>query len=105
MRCIALFVYLDENEHYRVRNEISNYLFSNYRNYENIEIPTEEGNKSILDYINYIRLPNKWSGNLEFDATNKLYNINLLILNDILDTQYIILNKLNKTIYFKPIKY
>ena len=34
MRCIALFVYLDENEHYRVRNKISNYLYTNYKNYE-----------------------------------------------------------------------
>ena len=50
-------------------------------------------------------MPNKWSGNLEFDATNKLYNINLLILNDILDNQYIILNNDNKTNYLKPIKY
>lgn len=34
MRCIALFVYLDANEHYRVRNKISNYLYTNYKNYE-----------------------------------------------------------------------
>ena len=36
MRCIAIFVYMKENSHLRVRNEIVNYLLSNKRNYENI---------------------------------------------------------------------
>ena len=85
---ITLFIYSDKNEHLWVRNEICNYLLGNYRNYENIEIPTEDGPKSIINYINYIRLPNKWLGNLEFDATNKIYEINLLILYDILDINY-----------------
>lgn len=49
MRYIALFVYLNENEHYRVRNKISNYMLANYRNYENIEISREDENKSILE--------------------------------------------------------
>ena len=59
MRCIALFIYKNENEYYRVRKEIANYLLTNYRQFENINIPTEEGEKNILDYFNYIRLPRK----------------------------------------------
>ena len=88
MRCISLFVYHDENEHHQVRNEISNYLYTNFRNYENIPIPTEEGPKEILDNIAFIRKTGKWSGNLEFDASNKVYHINLLVLYTILDINF-----------------
>ena len=48
--------------------EIANYILNNYRQFENINIPTEEGEKNILYYINYIRLPGKWSGHIEFYA-------------------------------------
>ena len=51
MRCISLFVYRDENLHHWVHDEIANYLFTNFRNYENVSIPTEEGLKEILEYI------------------------------------------------------
>ena len=50
MRCITLFVYRDENKHIRTRQEIANYLYANYRNFENISIPTEEGMKTIIEY-------------------------------------------------------
>ena len=79
MRCIAIFVYMDENSHLRVRSEIVNYLLSNWRNYENITLQTEEGDKSIIDYINWIKIPGRWSGNIEFIAAYKLYNINILL--------------------------
>ena len=59
MRCFALFVYKNENEHFRIRNEIASYLLTHYQEYENTIIPTEEGEKGIMDYINYIRLPGK----------------------------------------------
>ena len=88
MRYISLFVYYYENEHHRVCNEIANYLYTNFRNYENIPIPTEEGPKEILDYIAFMRKTGQWSGNLEFVATNKLYHINLLVLYTILDINF-----------------
>ena len=59
MRCIAIFVYLDENSQLRVRIEIVNYLLSNWRNYENITLQIEEGDKSIIDYIIWIKIPGK----------------------------------------------
>ena len=49
MRCIELFVYKDENEHIRKRQEIANDLYTIYRKFENISIPTEEGMKTIID--------------------------------------------------------
>ena len=55
-----IIFYKDENEHLRTQQEIANYLFGNYRNFENISIPTEERVKSILEYINWIRIPGKW---------------------------------------------
>ena len=39
MRYNALFVYKNENEHLRVRNEIANYLYNNHHQFENISIP------------------------------------------------------------------
>ena len=50
MRCIALFVYKKEDEHIRVRNEISNYLSLHINEFENISIPTEVGMKSVYEY-------------------------------------------------------
>ena len=55
MWCFALFVYKNENEHFRIRNEIASYLLTHYQEYENTIILTEEGEKGIVDYINYIR--------------------------------------------------
>ena len=80
MRCIALFVYKKEDEHIRVKNEISNYLALHINEFENISIPTEVGMKSVYKYINYIRMTGKWSGHLEIYTTNILYNINVLCL-------------------------
>ena len=51
MRRISLFVYKDENEHIRTRQEIENYLYVIYRNFENISIPPEDEAKSIFEYI------------------------------------------------------
>ena len=94
MRCIAIFVYMDENSHLRVRSEIVNYLLSNWRNYENITLHTGEGDKSIIDYINWIKIPGRWSGNNEFIAAYKLYNINILTKTEILDNNF-------KTLYYQ----
>ena len=94
MRCIELFIYKNENEHFRVRNEIANYLLTNYRQLENINIHTEVGDKYILDYINYIRLSGKWSVHIEYYATNIFYNINAYNLYKHFDNQY-------NTLYYK----
>ena len=88
MRCVALFIYNNEDEHLRVRNEIANYLSQHSSDFDNIKIPTEEGWKSVKEYINYIKLPGKYSGHLEMYATNILYNINLLSLYDELDNNH-----------------
>ena len=57
MRCVALFIYNNEDEHLRVRNKIANYLSQHSSEFENIKIPTEECCKSVKEYINYIKLP------------------------------------------------
>ena len=46
----------------------------------NALIPTEESEKKLLEYIQYMRLPGKWSGNIEFIVSNIIYNFNLYIL-------------------------
>ena len=57
IRCLSLFIYNDETEHLRSRNEIANYLLANWQKYENINIDTEDGEKNILEYINWMRIP------------------------------------------------
>ena len=52
MYCISFFIYNDIIYDKRIRNEIANYLLANHLDYQNINIPTEEGDKDILDYIN-----------------------------------------------------
>ena len=88
MRCVALFIYNNDDEHLRVRNKIANYLSQHSSEFENIKIPTEECCKSVKEYINYIKLPWKYSGHLEMYATNIIYNINLLSLYDKLDNNH-----------------
>ena len=68
MRCVALFIYNNEEEHLIDGNEIANYLSQHSSDYENIKIPTEEGWKSVKEYINYIKLPGKYSGHLKMYA-------------------------------------
>ena len=46
MRYLIFWHY--ENELFCILNEIANYLLTNYRNYENVPISTEEGPKDIL---------------------------------------------------------
>jgi len=50
MRCLALFIYKDENYHLRIRAEIVKYLENNINDYENIEIDSEIGLLKINDY-------------------------------------------------------
>ena len=59
MRCFGLFIYQDTNYYQKIRQEISNYLSMHYKEYENLQILTEEGDKDILEYINLKRLNKK----------------------------------------------
>ena len=47
--------------------------------------PTEEGDKNLLEYIQYTRISGKWSGSIEFIVSNIIYNFNLYVLYDITD--------------------
>ena len=91
MRTIALFIYNNENEYTRVRNEIANFLLLNNKSYENITLHTEDGPKNILEYIIWMRQDCSWSGNLEFIAASNLYNINIHSLIDIINNNFQIL--------------
>ena len=82
MRCFIHFN--NEDEHLRVSNEITNYLSQHSFEFENIKIPTEEVWKSVNEYINYIKLPGKYSGHLEMYATNIIYNVNSLSVKNFL---------------------
>jgi len=77
MRCLALFIYKDENEHIRVRQEIANYIKEHRKEYENIELETEKGLKNIDYYIIYIQQINSWGGELEKYTSEEIYNINI----------------------------
>ena len=51
-----------------------------------MSIPTEEGMKTIIKYINWMRIQGNWPGYWELIALNNLYGIN--ILNDIIDIDF-----------------
>ena len=55
MYCISKFIYDDIKYNKRVRNEVANYLLSHHLEYQNINIPSEDGEKNILDYIKWMR--------------------------------------------------
>ena len=54
MRCLAVFVYKNENLHIKVRSEIVEYLNKHKNKYIDIEFETEEGKKNINVDIKYI---------------------------------------------------
>ena len=78
MRCISLFIFRTENYHYRVRSDLVNYLINNKSNFEQIAIETEIGKLEFNDYINYIKKPGSWGGDLEKYAAQTVYNINIV---------------------------
>ncbi len=77
MRYLALFIYKDENEHIRVRQEIANYIKEHRKDYENIELETEKGLMNIDEYRIYIQQTNSWGRELEKYAAEGIYNINI----------------------------
>lgn len=89
MRCMALFVYKNENYYFRVRSEICQHLKRNRINYQNLEIDTEEGLKFIDDYIIYIQKDGIYSGELEKYACQSLYNINICDYKEIKNQYFI----------------
>ena len=88
MRCLALFIYKDENEHMRFRQEISNYLKKHKGDYTNIELQTEIALMNIDEYIIYTQKLNIWGGELEKYAPQEILVINIadrrLITNNLL---------------------
>ena len=77
MRYLALFCYGNENLHLIVREKICNYIIQNKILFNHLEFETEIGLLDLDNYIDYIKKPNAWSGELEKYAAEELFNINI----------------------------
>lgn len=77
MRCLAVFVYKNENMHIKVRSDIVEYLNKHKNDYIDIEFDTEDGKKNINEYIKYISNLYVWGGELEKYAAQAIYKINI----------------------------
>ena len=53
-----------------------------------MSIPTEEGMKTIIKYIKWMRIQGNWPGYWELIVLNNLYGINIYILSDIIDMDF-----------------
>ena len=78
MRALSAFIYKTENEHIKIRNEIANFLKNNVSMFEEVLVPTEFGDMTIDEYIEWMRTPGNWGGEIEIYASQKIYNINVI---------------------------
>ncbi len=61
MRAIVHFVLNDENNYFKVRDDIYEQFSNNKNKFENILIPKEEADKSINEYIEQMKQDTKWA--------------------------------------------
>ena len=69
MRAIVHFVLNDENNYFKVRDDIYEQFSNNKNKFENILIPKEEADKSINEYIEQMKQDTK--------GAQEIYNINI----------------------------
>ena len=81
MRSIALFVFNNENFHFKIREKIYNYLEEDKQQFEHLEIEAEVCISNIDVYTKYIKKQNSWRGNLKnMWQKNYIILIQLIIL-------------------------
>ena len=77
-RCIFLFVYVTEDLHQRVLNEISNEALNRLNEYPVITIDTELGPMLLREYVNHINTLGVYGSELEIHISSQIYNINIV---------------------------
>ena len=78
LRALSAFTYTTDKYHLNIRLEIADYLKNNLGLFEEVPVPTEYGDMTIEEYIEWMKTPGKWGGELEIYAFQKLYNINIV---------------------------
>ena len=76
-RALSRFLYGTEDLHLRIRNDIYNDLLNRIDNLPDITMNIENGSMRIKEYINNIRAPGFFGGELEISTAIDLYNINI----------------------------
>lgn len=77
MRCIALFVYKNENLHIMIREKIVKYIEEHKIMFQHLQLETEIGLLNFNEYLNYIKTSQAWSGEIEKYAAEEIFNINI----------------------------
>ena len=78
MRCIAIFIFQNEEKYLIIRDKIVNYLIAYENLFNQLEIETEIGLLNFHEYLNYIKNPGAWSGELEKYAIEDIFKINIV---------------------------
>lgn len=81
MISISKFIYRTEHEQIKVRNEISDFLKDNINIIEDVPIPTEYGDMTIDEYIQFMRTPSNLGSEIEIYTSQLLYNIAFVNIN------------------------
>jgi hypothetical protein len=68
-----------------IRFEIAEYLKNHLRLFEEVRVPTEYGDMAIEEYIEWMKTPGNWGGELEIYAFQKLYNINIVTYKSVIN--------------------
>ena len=81
MIAISKFIYRTEHEQIKVRNEITDFLKDSINIIEDVPIPTEYGDMTIDEYIQFMPTLGNLGSKIEIYTSQLLYNITFVHIN------------------------
>ena len=78
-RALALQIYGDEECHYKIREDIYNYLKINASHFSELNFQIEGGFVTANEYIEKVKEEGFWMGDLEISIVNKIYEASLYV--------------------------
>ena len=78
-RALALQIYENENFHYKIREDIYNYLKLNESNFSELNFQIELMFVTAKEYIEKVKEDGFWMGDLEMSVVNKIYEATLYV--------------------------
>ena len=92
-RALALQLYEDENYHYKIREDIYNYLKLNSSNFSHLNFQIDGSIIGSDEYIEKVKFDGFWMGDLEISVINKIYEATLYIYELREDQNFYLLSK------------
>ena len=92
-RALALQIYETEDFHYKIREDIYNYLKLNSDNFSHLNFQIEGSFASSNEYIEKVKEEGFWMGDLELSVVNKISDASLYVYELREDLNFYLLSK------------